>query len=111
VISSVNIAKDFSRFPAGRYKSDGPFPGEVCRRKLLVPALNRSEGVVVVELDGTRGYGSSFLEEAFGGLIREEGFDEATLKSKMQLKSSDPTLVDEIWEYISEAQQERRQQQ
>lgn len=111
MISSVNIAKDFSRFPAGRYKSDGPFPGEVCRRKLLVPALNRSEGVVVVELDGTRGYGSSFLEEAFGGLIREEGFDEATLKSKMQLKSSDPTLVDEIWEYISEAQQERRQQQ
>lgn len=105
--ASVNIAKDFSRYPAGRYKSDGPFPGELCRKKLLVPALSQDQGSVIVELDGTRGYGSSFLEEAFGGLVREEGFDELTLRIKMRLESSDPTLVEEIWGYINDAQQER----
>jgi hypothetical protein len=105
VTSTLSIARDFSRYPAGRYKTDGPFPGELCRRKLLVPALRDSDSVLV-ELDGTRGYGSSFLEEAFGGLIREEGFDLPTLKHKLLFKSSDPTLVEEIWTYMQDAQED-----
>jgi hypothetical protein len=107
VNANVNIAKEFSRHPAGRYRTDGPFPGELCRKKLLVPPL-AAGNEIVVELDGTRGYGSSFLEEAFGGLIREEGFDEPTLRARMRLESSDPALIEEIWGYISEAQQERQ---
>ncbi|MEQ1591868.1 MAG: STAS-like domain-containing protein [Thiobacillaceae bacterium] len=96
----ISIAKDFGRYPAGRYLADGPYSGQAFREKLLVPALNRSNGAVCIELDGARGLASSFLEEAFGGLVRE-GFDPQTLLERLQLQSDDPTLVQEIKEYIS----------
>jgi hypothetical protein len=99
---NISIAKDFSRFPAGRYESDGKFPGEVCRRRLLVPNLKTGANVVV-DLRGTLGYGSSFLEEAFGGLIREEGFSIADLRRQLSFISDDDTLQSEIWSYIEAA--------
>jgi hypothetical protein len=98
----ISIAKDFSRFPAGRFTSDGKFPGEVCRRCLLVPALKQGAGVLV-DLRGTLGYGSSFLEEAFGGLVREEGFSVDDLRRQLSLISDDDTLKTEIWSYIEAA--------
>jgi len=102
----INIASEFSRHPAGRYKTDGEFSGEVCRKKILVPALKRPERVII-ELDGTRGYGSSFLEEAFGGLVREESFSETDLKNKIVFRSADPSLPEEIWGYVADAQSEQ----
>lgn len=96
----INIARDFGRYPAGRYLTDGPYSGQAFREKLLVPALSRGKGAVLVELDGARGLASSFLEEAFGGLVRE-GFDSNTLLDRLQLQSNDPSLVQEIKEYIS----------
>lgn len=98
----ISIADQFSQFPAGRFKTDGPHAGEICRRKLLVPALKAGEHVIV-EMDGTMGYGSSFLEEAFGGLVREEGFAAADLKKNLEVKSRDPSLVAEVWTYIADA--------
>jgi hypothetical protein len=68
---------DHASAPGGRYKSDGPFSGEWFREDVLKPALTRAldtNDVVTVELDGTAGYGASFLEEAFGGLIRTGAF-------------------------------------
>ena len=105
-IQSLKIARDFSRHPAGRYKSVVPFSGELCRQKFLVPRLTKGERLEV-ELDGTRGYGSSFLEEAFGGLVREEGFSGKQLRTTLVLKSSDSTLVDEIWSYIDDADSQK----
>lgn len=93
----INVAKDFSRAPAGRFISDGPNSGERFREQFLVPALN-SESAVVLEMDGTRGYGSSFLEEAFGGLIRK-GFAAAELARRLVFKTKDPSLVAEIKGY------------
>jgi hypothetical protein len=64
---------DFTEFPGGRFAADGPFSGEQYRKEILGPALLaaiRSNEILTVEIDGTKGYGSSFLEEAFGGLIR-----------------------------------------
>jgi len=66
----INIAKDFSDVPSGRYRTDGPASGEAFREDILRPALINNP-VVTVELDGTEGYNSSFLEEAFGGLVRK----------------------------------------
>jgi hypothetical protein len=98
----IVIASDFSKYPAGRFESDGPFSGEAFRKKLLVPALK--VGRVIVVLDGTLGYGSSFLEEAFGGLVRIEGFDAKSLKDKIEIVSADdPSLASEVWSYIDEA--------
>lgn len=102
----INIAKDFSRMPAGRYAKDGPYSGENFREKLLVPALKK-EVIVRVVLDGARGYGSSFLEEAFGGIIRGRVLSLRDLNKKMTLVSeSDPTLITEINEYMQDAAKE-----
>jgi hypothetical protein len=94
----INVARDFSRYPAGRYLEDGPANGQLFREKILIPALKESK-VLTIELDGTRGYGSSFLEEAFGGAVRE-GFSPDEVKSAFQLVSEDQSLVDEIHGYI-----------
>ena len=96
----INISRDFSRYPGLRYVRLSDFSGELFREEKLLPALKK--GVpVVVELDGTAGYGSSFLEESFGGAIRE-GID-LTADKNLSLVSDDKDLVAEIWGYIKEA--------
>lgn len=94
----VNVARDFSKYPAGRYLEDGPANGQLFREKFLIPALKASSKLTV-ELDGTRGYGSSFLEEAFGGAVRV-GFAPSTVKETFLLVSEDHSLIDEIEDYI-----------
>lgn len=99
---TISIARDFSRFPAGRYRADGPFSGEQFRDDKLAPALSQNPKVIV-DLDGALGYGSSFLEEAFGGLVREKGFRAEDLQTKLELRSSESSLPKEIWGYIRNA--------
>lgn len=96
----IDIARDFTRFPAGRYRADGPYSGERFREDLLVPALT-AHGHVKVILDGTMGFGSSFLEEVFGGLVRAHRFGDADLAEMIELESSDKSLIDEIREYLT----------
>lgn len=95
----IRIPQDYTRYPAGRFISDGGFSGQRFRQELLVPAL-RSADVVEVHLDGTLGYGSSFLEEAFGGLVRVEGFSKDDLLRKLELVSEDESLITEIRQYL-----------
>ena len=90
----IDIGKNFSRYPAGRYETDGPFNGELFRTKFLVPALVNQQNTTI-DLDNTAGYGSSFLEEAFGGLVRI-GYSSAQIKTVISLHSEDPSLIDEI---------------
>lgn len=102
----ISIAKDFSKFPAGRYFEDGPYSGQLFRTSLLAPALRealQSGHKVVVDLNGTPGFGSSFLEEAFGGLVRSEGFTAAQIRSILDIVSDDPTLIPSIEKNVSEA--------
>lgn len=98
----LNIAKQFSRSPAGRYLTDGPYSGQAFRDKLLLPALQKSENVEV-QLDGALGFGSSFLEEAFGGLVREAGLKAETLHAKLRISSKLKTYERRIWRYVDEA--------
>ena len=70
----INIATDFSRYPGGRLLTDGLYSGERFRKEYLLPVLKSGEHAKI-KFDGARGYGSSFLEEAFGGLVREEGIE------------------------------------
>ncbi|MEW6164512.1 MAG: STAS-like domain-containing protein [Pseudomonadota bacterium] len=102
----ISIAKDFSDCPAGRYAKDGPFSGERFRDELLIPALLKA-GSVEVNLDGALGYGSSFLEEAFGGLVREKGYTSRDLHNRLQITSAMPMYVERIWSYIDDADRNR----
>lgn len=100
-MSIIDIAKDFTLFPGGRYISDGDYSGEEFRNKFLVPALKSNE-IIDIYLDGTRGYGSSFLEEAFGGLVRLH-FNPEMLRERLNLITSRPALKEEILDYIQQA--------
>lgn len=105
-IMTIRIASDFSRFPAGRYLSDGPYSGQGFLEKKLIPALQNSGSVKIV-LDGTMGYGSSFLEEAFGGLVRRKQWPLSVLLNKIEFVSDEePDLVDEIRGYMRDAANE-----
>jgi len=87
------IAEEFSTTPGGRFKKNGPWSGEQFRNDVLKSLLQdaiRSNDKLIIVLDGTSGYGSSFLEEAFGGLVRHDMFDKKQLKQHLEIKTNDP---------------------
>ncbi|MCK1507192.1 STAS-like domain-containing protein [Bradyrhizobium sp. 18] len=101
----LSIAKDFSRFPSGRFRSDGPHSGEAFREDYLVPRLKES-GSLLVNLDGVAGLPSSFLEEAFGGLVRLHQFSPSDLEGLLRFEVLTPrmqTYPKMIWDYIARA--------
>ena len=101
----IKIAEEYSDTPLGRYADDSDFNGERFREDFLRPALSGTE-TVTVDIDGAEGYGSSFLEEAFGGLVRKGYFSSADLHSRLRIDCADPDFIlyrDLIWKYIDEA--------
>ncbi len=100
--SIIFVAKEFSETPGGRFRSDGPKSGESFREDILYPKLQSSDRVEV-NLDDTLGYGSSFLEESFGGLVRNHGMTMANLKERLIVTSSRKFYDSRIWQYISDA--------
>lgn len=91
---------DFSKFPGPRYKKLGKFSGEEFRESVLIPAINDGVDDLEINLDGVFGYGSSFLEEAFGGLVRA-GFKADTMRKLISnISSKDPSLIVEIKGYV-----------
>ena len=91
----IVMAEVFSRYPAGRFREDGPFNGTTFRQEHLVPALRDFEKVEV-NFDGVAGFGYSFLEEAFGGLIQKEGMDKNFLDTRLFFSTTEPGLEDDI---------------
>jgi hypothetical protein len=101
---TIDIANDFSRFPGGRRKKDGPASGEEFRARLK-RHLEASTDKIRIILNGTEGYPTSFLEEAFGGLVRDEGFGLEQLRERLDFVADAEyqPYVDDIWTFIQEA--------
>ena len=102
---TISIANNFSAYPAGRYPADGEYNGTTFREVVLIPALTEDTQVEVT-FDDVAGFGSSFLDEAFGGLIREEGMTKEFLDSHLFLTTTEPELEDFVKlarRYINEA--------
>jgi STAS-like domain of unknown function (DUF4325) len=98
-----SIAKQYTRFPGPRYARQGPHSGETLRKK-LGKMLRGNNSIIVIDLDDTNGYGSSFLDEAFGGLVRSEELNPSDLRRRLSFKSdTDPSYIEEIWQSIGEA--------
>jgi hypothetical protein len=105
-VVTINVAKEFSTRPIGRDKNDGKFNGEKFREEFIVPRLddeNISE--ININLNDLAIVGSSFLEEAFGGLIRK-GYSRDDI-SKINFIASDEDYIIEIDEYIDDAVQKK----
>lgn len=99
--TTINVGKDFSRYPVGRYLTDGEANGQKFREEFLIRNLVLGSSLII-ELDDALGYGSSFLEEAFGGLVRA-GFESSNLLTSIQFITDDDSLKEEIVSYIKEA--------
>jgi hypothetical protein len=104
-LMKLSIAKEFSVTPGPRSKADGEFSGEEFLESLLLPKFNEAEKAgekLLVDLDGTEGYATSFLEAAFGGLARKLG--QKKVSAVLAFKSEDePFVIGEIQQYIEEA--------
>ena len=100
----INIAKDFSDAPGGRNLSDGKYSGEEFQKKVLEPAFKKNKETIIVDLDGTFGYPPSFLEEAFGGLVRTNKFTTDEILKRLEfISNEDPSLPAKIKNYIRDA--------
>ncbi|MDA9817823.1 STAS-like domain-containing protein [Flavobacteriaceae bacterium] len=102
---TINIAKEFCIAPAGRFKKNADYSGEKFREEFLVPAFqDNTFGSIEVVLDNLEGVGSSFWEEAFGGLIRVENISYNDIKNKLRLKCEDDiTLAPLIESFLEQA--------
>jgi hypothetical protein len=102
----ISVAKDYSDTPGPRSKDEGDYSGQEFLERLLLPMYEqaRSEkGTLLIDLDGTEGYATSFLEAAFGELARR--YKPQEVLSVLTFKSDgEPYLIDEIKKYISEAE-------
>jgi len=111
---NISIAHDFSDTPGGRTYKDGPYSGEKFRQEILKPALEQARetrSAVQVDLDEAEGFPSSFLEEAFGGLVRRGDYSAPDLHVLMKFNYTEPGLdsyVSEIWAYIEDAAKNRQ---
>lgn len=80
---SINIADDFSPVLGGRWIALGQFSGELFYDKILEPLFKQvipTEEKLHVYLDGTKGYGSSFLDQSFGELGRKYSIEKVSSK-------------------------------
>lgn len=101
---TIKVAKDFYDELIGRFPSDSDYNGERFRNEYLIPSL-RDFDKVTVDFDGVEGYGSSFLDEAFGGLIHASNLSKTDVLNRLHLVSNeDESLIEEILEYINKAE-------
>lgn len=103
---------DFTEYPGPRYDNQGPESGEKFYVEKLNPLFNKcysEDKLLVVNLDGTAGFASSFLDEAFGQLTYDFGAD--TLEMNLLIESTDepewPRMIKE--ETIPQWQKRREQ--
>ncbi len=93
MMMTYNIAEQFSTTPGGRFRKHGRYSEEEFREEVLRGLFEKaigSDDKLAIILDGTAGYGSSFLEEAFGGLIRLGLFEREQVERHLELRALDP---------------------
>lgn len=106
----ISIVKEYTDKPGARYESQGSNSGEKFRDTILYPKFIKAienNDTLVVNLDGGYGYGSSFLEETFGGLVRRlKKENNENYKKVMEIviiSDDNKTWIDKIKGYITEA--------
>lgn len=105
-----DVGNKFHHRPMGRKKTDGEFSGEVFREKILYPffselSTQKSNKVLVLDFNNVSMAGSSFLEEAFGGLVRA-GIKKDLIISHLEILVDielKELIEDRIYQYIKRA--------
>lgn len=100
----ITIAKDFTDTLGARYYTDGPYSGQAFREEILKEKYQEAKSnneILEIDMDDCYGYPSSFLEEAFGGLVRcLKG--ENILETIKLISLDEPGLVEKITQYVND---------
>ena len=104
----LNIAREFSPLPLGRFRASGNKTGQAFREDILYPKICeaiKNKDTLEVDFKYMVRLGSTFLEESFGGLVREHGMNpDEVLKTIKFLQGRNLHLWVELTEeYIQEA--------
>ena len=106
------LVKDFSKTPGPRRKVEGDFSAELFVEKVLNPKLQEMDVApnlqISIDLDGTLGYGTSFLEEVFGGTARKKGVSFVRDRIKI-ISKEEPWLIDEIKSYVDDVEKHNKE--
>lgn len=106
MIEKIRVA-DFSPVPFGRYPTDGNFSGQRFRRERLKNAFQNSKNEKIqVDFNGIVPVGSSFLDESFGGLIRDEGMSFEEIWERLEIISDFPIYEIQIKNILQDAEEE-----
>lgn len=105
----INISA-YSEYPGPRYCNQGDCSGEDFYHKRLNPIFAEvisAKEKLIVDLDGTAGFASSFLDEAFGNLVYD--FSEECVRNKLELISKqEPDWKEMIFKEVFSDWEERR---
>lgn len=107
-MKKFNIAEEYTITPGPRLVRHGKYSGEDFRNRVLynlVEECINSNEKLEINLDGTYGYPSSFLEESFGGLIRAGLKKEKVLDVLSFVSTDQEELPDKIINYIKDAKE------
>ena len=101
---TLSVLKEFTDAPGARNYTDGDCSGEEFYEKLLAPkfveALETNR-LLEIDMDGTYGYATSFISQAFGSLSKEHG--PALCLNTIKIKSEeDAELEKYIYETIKD---------
>ena len=110
----INIIKDYSSSPYGRYSSEvqpgeEDTTGEKFRKEYLIPALQEYQHVHV-DLTGYNRYARSFIDEAFAGLISSGSYTLEELKNRLTYEHRDlPSIESLIMDRMQFAEKKRNE--
>ena len=105
IMKTINVANDFSIIPSGRQKSDGSATGQHFY-EILVDSLSKlTEGQQLsINFDGVLTAGSSFLDEAFGGLVRNGIIKRKDFhKIIIIIADEHPEIKEKVSKYVKDA--------
>lgn len=97
------VVAEYTDMPIGRNGLDGPKNGADFRDNLLIPAL-REYRKVNVDFNGTLGTTPSFLEEVFGGIVRNRFMSGDELLSRVNVVYKFESVKNNVRKYINEAE-------
>ena len=81
---------------------------ELNDKNKIVEECKENNTKLTINFDGGYGYGTSFLEESFGGLVRKGYSSEELLKNIELISEEEPELIDKVIKYIKEAVYEKK---
>lgn len=94
--------KEYTKYPGGRFVRLGPYSGEDFREKVLREIFKSGKSIEIDATGVVTSFSPSFLDEAFGTLAKEYGFEK--FKTTVRLFSDDnPSLTEKMMYYVERA--------